>query len=151
MAKIPCKAKKSIRINASLKDVYDYLLDVEKSSECYDNLESVEKVNDETYRWLMKEKDYGMLKFQVKYVLTYATNDVDCITWKSTGEGNTDVDGEVALKAHGDDVTEVTVTNNLASDIPIPRLMKAIAKPMATKELEKTIDTYLKNLKAALD
>lgn len=151
MAKIPCKVKKSIQINASLEDVYDYLLDVSKSSECYDNLESVEKVDDETYRWLMKEKDYGPLKFQVRYVLTYATNDVDRISWKSTGEGNTDVDGEVALKAVGDGATEVTVTNNLASDIPIPRLMKALAKPMATKELERTIDKYLKNLKAMLE
>ncbi|MFC1890242.1 SRPBCC family protein, partial [Thermodesulfobacteriota bacterium] len=145
------KAKKSIRIKASLEDVYNYLLDVSKSSECYDNLESVEKVDDETYRWLMKEKDYGPLKFQVRYVLTYASNDVDCISWKSTGEGNTDVDGEVVLKAVGDGATEVTVTNNLASDIPIPRLMKAVAKPMATKELERTIDTYLKNLKATLE
>ena len=151
MVKIPCKAKNSIQIKAPVEEVYNYLLDVSESSKCYDNLISVEKVDDHTYRWVMKEKDYGPIKFQNRYTLTYTSNDVDRIGWKSTGEGNTDVGGEVTLRAVGKRASEVTVTNSLASDIPIPKLMKALAKPMATKELERTIDTYLKNLKAALE
>ena len=151
MTKIPCKAKKTIRIKAPLKEVYDFLADVSRSSNCYNNLEKVEKIGEDTYKWLMKEKDYGPLKFQVTYVLKYSTNNADRISWTSTGEGNTDVEGEVVLESIDDDATEVTVINNLASDIPIPRLMKAVAKPMAAKELETTIDMYLKNLKAALE
>ena len=151
MTKIPTKTNKTIRVKAPLKKVFDYMSDVTESSKCQPGVEKVEEIDDRTYRWTQKEKDYGPVKFQVTYTLHYDTNDKDRITWKSTGEGNTDVEGGVWLKAIDDKTTEVKVENALASDVPIPRLMKAVAKPIANKELEKTVNAYLENLKKAIE
>ena len=151
MTKIPTSTTQSIQVKAPLDKVFEFVSDVMKSSECQPGVEKVEEIGERVYRWTQKEKEYGPIKFQVLYALRYETNEKDRISWKSTGEGNTEVEGNVTLRAVDDGTTEVTINNALTTDAPVPRLMKAMAKPIANKELESTVNKYLGNLKKAIE
>ncbi len=88
----------------------------------------------------------------VAYTACSTGNGTDQIRFESTGapDDNTDVQGVVRLERVDADHTRVTVSQMLAPDTPVPRLLQSLIKSYVQGEATKAARDYLANVQTKL-
>jgi hypothetical protein len=100
-------------------------------------------------RWILHEKREKGVTFQGDYTVAYDSPRPDLITWRSVA-GNMDVKGEVRLRALAPNSTEVTYSETVAPDLPIPKLMATVFKPIVARNVREGISEFIGQVKALL-
>lgn len=149
MAKIEAKESRRFKVNASIEEAYELFSDPEKQAGLFNELERYELVDDETVRYVLEEQKEKGITFQGDYTVRYVGNGSDKVEWE-TLEGNIETEGVVRLEKVSDDVTEIDYNETLTPDLPIPRLMARVFKPIVSREVRKGIGEYLENVEREL-
>jgi carbon monoxide dehydrogenase subunit G len=152
MAKFPTTVEKSITVKAPIETVYAYLWDAVASSVCIAGIDHCKKVGDDIYCFVFETKSVGPVSMDVQYTARYEGNGTDAITFKTFGVNgdNTDVEGNIRLKASGD-ATKISLKQMAAPDTPVPRLIQGMLRSFVESEAEKTVKEFLANVKRALE
>lgn len=154
MAKFPTTVEKSVTVKVPVERAYKYLWDVVGSSPCIPGLDTCTPTGDaDTYEFIYQERSAGPVTMIVRYTAEYETNGKDKITFRSAAgaDDNTDVDGEIRLKAAGPESTKITLKQMLAPDTPVPRLLQSFLTSFVEKEAAEAAKVYLQNVKDALE
>ena len=149
MAKIPATETQTFEVNAPIERVYEAFVNPEIVKENFVGLESAEFVEKDEVRWHVKEKvDKGM-RFKGDYTVKYEGNGKDRVWWRSTA-GNIETNAEVTLTQLPNGV-RVVYRETLTPDLPIPKLMAKIFKPLVAREVRKDLTRYAENVKRYLN
>jgi len=153
MAKFPTEADESVTIAAPRERVYAYLWDVVGSSHCVPDLASCERVDADTYRFVSRERSAGPVSMVARYTARYEGNGVDTIRFESLPieEDNTDVCGTFVLESVADTSTRVRVTQTIAPDTPVPRLMQGLIRSFVQREAASAVRGFLDNVRQAIE
>jgi hypothetical protein len=153
MAKFPTEVEQSITVQAQLVPVYQYLWSVVKTSRQIPGLESCKRVAKDTYRFTYDEKSRGPVTLVVCYTAQYAGNGTDLISYEGLAavEDNTDVRGSFRLQRRGAGATQITLQQMLAPEVPIPRLLQGLVRPLVEREQAYGVRQYLANVKRVLE
>lgn len=151
MAKFPTETEQSIVVPAPIERVYAYLWDVAGSSVCIPGIDRCDNVGPDTYRFRYKERSTGPISMTVQYTAKYRGNGRDDIVFEgiSAGDDNTDVKGQLRLKAEGTG-TRITLKQRLAPDTPVPMLLQSLIRSFVEAETAGAAREYLDNLGKAL-
>ena len=111
-------------------------------------LDRCEGGSSDVYRFVFEERSTGPISMCVTYTAVYTGNGTDEIHFESTGapDDNTDVKGVVRLERVDADHTRVTVSQMLAPDTPVPRLLQSLIKSYVQGEATKAASDYLANV-----
>ena len=153
MAKFPTDVEESVTIAAPRERVYAYFWDVVGSSRCVPDLATCERVGPDTYRFVSKERAAGPVSMVARYTARYEGNGVDRIRFESlTVEGdNTDVSGTIVLEPTAENGTRVRVTQTIAPDTPVPRLLQGLIRSFVQNEAASGVRGFLGNVQREME
>ncbi|MBI5505321.1 MAG: SRPBCC family protein [Deltaproteobacteria bacterium] len=152
MAKFPTTVEESVTVGAPMENVYAFLWDVVGSSRCIPGIDHCRSVGADTFEFLYKPRSTGPITMVVRYTARYQGNGRDNIRFVgvSAAEDNTDVEGTLALKPKGPGTT-VTLTQTLAPDTPVPRLLQSLIRSFVEAETAQAMRDYLLNVRSTIE
>lgn len=151
MAWIEGTKTQTIKINVPSARVLEYFSTPTQFGEAYVDAESIKHVEDNVYTFTLVEKAEKGIKFQGVYTVKYTVSE-DRVDWTHLGEGNMRTTGSVVILGHDDTHgTELTYTETLSPDLPIPKLMARVFKPIVSRQISAGIGTFLERSKAQLE
>jgi len=153
MAKFPTDVNESVTIAAPRERVYAYLWDVVGSSHCVPDLATCERVGPDTYRFISRERSAGPVSMVARYTARYEGNSVDTIRFESlpVNSDNTDVRGTIALEKAGEAATRVLLTQTVAPDTPVPRLLQGLIRSFVHREAASAVRGFLDNIRREVE
>ena len=148
MAKFPTDVTESTVVPVSLADAYAFFWDVAGSARSIPGLARCEPLGGDVYRFVYQERSTGPVSLTVQYTARYTGNGTDEIRFEGTNApgDNTDVTGVIRLERVGDRETRVVLTQTLAPDTPVPRLLQGLIKSFVQGEASKAASDYLANV-----
>lgn len=142
MPKIPASFEKTVRVRSAMSEVYEYFHDATKRGEDAGELEKIEKVGDDSARWVLEEKSEKGVTFKPDYTIKYSGNGSDSVSWRSV-KGNIDVEGSVKLRSIDANTTEVIYKETMAPDLPINRIIAKVFKPIIARNVRSGLEEFL--------
>lgn len=147
--KVSVTLNKKFNVGASIDKTFALLANVPESASHYPGVEKLNDQGDGVYEWIMEEIGAAGFSHQVIYASKYVSDEAaGTISWTPVG-GNSDISGSWALAADGDG-TSCTFNVNADLDVPVPRLLKGMVKPVVEQQFGSQTDIYIENLKKAL-
>lgn len=150
MAWIEGTEEQTLTINVPAARVLEYFSTPTQFGEAYVDAESIEHVEDNVYAFNLVEKSEKGIKFQGIYTVEYTVSE-DRVDWTHVGEGNMRTTGSVVIVSHDADSTELTYTETLSPDLPIPAIMARVFKPIVSRQISAGIATFLDLSKVQLE
>ncbi|SDW29256.1 SRPBCC family protein [Marinobacter mobilis] len=151
MTVINIHSQTEVSIQADHDTVFEYLLDTQKTVSHYPTLERLEQLQDNQWLWRLREINAKGFSHQIVYGVEYSNDPASGqILWQPLpGLGNSQIHGAFQLKSLGQH-TQVHLEVRGALDIPVPRLLKSMAKPFVEREFESQVHTFANNLRVAI-
>ncbi len=133
------------------KTTFAYCADLETAlTRHFPGLERFAKVADQTYHWIFETIKYGGYEFQIKVATRFQLHPDRSITMVSVPEpGFSTLKGEWTFTPQGNG-TQISFTVVMQTELPLPSLVRAMAAPIAQKELSKVFERYLADVGKAL-
>ena len=112
-----------------------------------------ERVGPDTYRFISRERSAGPVSMVARYTARYEGNGVDRISFESLPvEGdNTDVRGTIVLEPTAENATRVRLTQTIAPDTPVPRLMQGLVRSFVQREAAASVRGFLGNVQREME
>jgi len=142
----------SVLCDLSVPETFAYLADAEKSvPPNFPGLENFTKSGTDLYHWEFEKVGQGGYDIQIHLATRIIPKAPDQIQLSSIagGKSNGMLQGHWRLGTKGEK-TEATFDIKLDLELPLPFFLKAVAAPVAQKELTKLFDRYLTNVGKAL-
>ena len=132
--------------------VFGLLSDVPKSASCFPDVERLEDLGGNAFRWTMEKIAIGDQTLQQTiYACRYHSDPaIKSVVWTPIeGEGNALVDGawSIASREKGSSVTLKTAGKLL---VDLPGFLQFLLSPMIVFAFTQKIDRYIANIKEAL-
>lgn len=148
-ATVEIRFEKQFTSQKSPADTLAYLSDLKTAiPQNFPGLESFEERAPGVYHWAFEKIRHSGYEFQVRLT-----------TAKHVGERTLDLSSvpdpksspiEASWRVSEDQPTRVHFKANLKVDLPIPSLLRAVAAPLAQRELSKFFDRYTENVQKTL-
>ena len=153
MAKFPTDVDESVTIAAPRERVYAYLWDVVGASRCVPDLATCEPVGPDTYRFVSRERSAGPVSMVARYTARYEGNGVDQIRFESLPleSDNTDMRGVFVLEEASETTTRVRLTQTIAPDTPVPRLLQGLIRSFVQREAASAVRGFLDNVRREME
>lgn len=149
MAWIEGSLTRTFTVSAPYDEVVAYFADPNRFMDANEDVESIKDLGDNVFKFTLKEKAEKGIKFQGIYDVRYS-RDGDRVTWE-TVEGNTRTSGSTRFVDQGAQGVEVTYTETISPDLPIPAIMSRVFAPIVSREVSKGIGTFLDRSKELLE
>lgn len=144
MAWIEGTEEQTFTVEASYQDTLEYFGKPENFKQCLNQLESAEELDDGVWHWVLEEKSEKGITYKADYKVRYVFNeDEGEVTWEPHGEDNNMKSSGFARIKEASDGTQVHYKETIASDLPIPKLMAKVFKPIVAREIAKGVGEYL--------
>jgi len=141
LAKIEAHESRTLNLKASKQEVVAFFNDPHAINAKMADVEVFEVGADGRAHWTIKEIGARGVSYQARYSVVYVTGE-DWIRW-DTDSGNMEIHGRADFRSLGERLTEVRYDERVAPDLPIPRLMAKLFKPIVAREVRKGIHTFL--------
>lgn len=143
--KVDIPFKGNIEVPGPLESVRAYVTAWEQNLvRNFPGLEKLEPKGPNEYTWIFQNFSYQSISFTLKTTTRFEVQgNVARIIPSGTDEMAT-FSGEWTFS--GSEPTRVRFTAQMELELPIPKLMKAMAQPLARKELGGLMERFLKNV-----
>lgn len=154
MRDLSAVATQSFTTRASVHDAFALVADVGRSTAHFDGLERIDNVRDADWRWTLAKLGVANLSLQAIYTCRYVSDRAaGTVTWTAVrAEGdNGSVEGSWTVEPHGAGA-RLTLENRLTLHIGarIPRLMRGAAERLVSRENDRLVGIYVKNIQTTL-
>jgi carbon monoxide dehydrogenase subunit G len=148
---IKVEIKRVRKIETPADEAFARIDSVENMASHFPKLSRIDKVEGQTYSWVLDKIGNEAYKHRVHYTSTWQWHADDRkITWHPVkGQGNTEIAGMCHIKDSGN-ASEVHFTTEALLRLPLPIWTKAIAKPIVKNQFEALIDHYIDNVIRAM-
>ena len=150
MTWIEADYQRTFEVDAPVEEVAEFLSTPSSIRDCMVDLQRAERIDDQTYRWVLEEVGAKNITFQGDYTVKYR-RDGNTVRWESIGEGTMRTEGSAQLESLGDRRTRIDYRETIASDLPVPKLARRVFKPLVARETRKGIEGYLEEVIAHLN
>jgi carbon monoxide dehydrogenase subunit G len=147
---VTIEVSKQFETSASPEKVFALLSDVPRSASYFPDVEKLEPLGGNAYRWIMEKIAIGDHTLQQTiYACTYSSDPaLLSVDWTPVdGEGNARVEGNWRLEAAGTG-TNVQLHTKGTLEVDFPGFLQFLLSPLIEIAFTQKIDRYISNLKA---
>lgn len=134
---------------ASVEQVCAFLSDPQTWSTHQEEIASTEAAGENALQVTLREHTHGPARFQGAYRCTWART-ADGARWDSDEGANFTVHGQVRVRSVAAG-TEVHWEESASGDVPVPRLMVRVVRPIAERLMARGMDRFVQQMHAELD
>ena len=149
MPKFTGTQSRVFKVKASPEKAQEVMGDPEQFRPFLPDVETLEQVGDDTWRYTLYEKNEKGVRFKGEYTVQYTREDGE-LTWTTTSHGNMASEGRATFRAAGGG-TEINYTETITTDMKVNRLLAKIIKPIVDREIAKGVGGYLDRVQDHLD
>lgn len=144
---------KTFSVNASPETVFELLSDIPKSVSYFPYVNDLKDLGNDQYQWTMEEIGAAGFTHVVVYACEYDSDAANkTVTWTPVkGVGNALMSGSWRIEPEGTGSLVHFTTSGKLNELPVPKLMKGMAKGLVNAEFEKPINKYHARLKETLE
>lgn len=142
--------QRTFEVGVPVEEAADFFSTPSRIRDCMVDLERAERVDDQTWRWVLEEVGAKNITFQGDYTVRYR-REGHTVRWESIGDGTMRTEGRAHLEPIDDRRTRVEYSETIASDLPVPKLARKVFEPLVGRETRKGIDAYLDEVIAHLN
>jgi len=144
---------KQLDTPASPETVFELLADVPRSASHFPDVEKLEPLGGNTYRWIMEKIAIGDHTLQQTiYACAYRSDRESLsVSWTPVeGEGNARVEGDWRIEPAGTGA-KVQLHTKGALEVDFPGFLQFLLSPLIELAFTQKIDRYIENLQAAFE
>ena len=117
----------------------------------YGDLERGEKLDDNTVKFLLKEQNHGISKFQGAYTCRYTFPDEQTLIWETIGtDGNIQAEGKATFHAEAEG-TKIDYHGKLAIEMQLNKKMAGMLKFVVGQMIAHEMRAYVKRMIVAAE
>lgn len=117
----------------------------------YGDLEHGDKLDDNTVKFLLKEQNHGVTKFQGQYTCRYTFPNEGTLVWETISEdGNIQAEGTATFSA-GADGTQIDYHGKLSIEMKLNKMMAGMLKPVVGQMIAHEMRAYVKRMITAAE
>lgn len=148
MAWIEGTEERTFVVDAPYDDVVEFFCEPDSFRAAFSQMEDSEEIQPGVWKWTLQPKAEKGIKFQGIYTVRYE-RDGESVSW-TTDEGNMRSTGSTTFDEVGQK-TRVHYKETLEIDLPIPRLMAKVFKPIVSREVAGGIGDFLDRAQEILE
>ena len=147
MASIEIGIEVEFQTAADRATTWAFLCDTPKTVGLYPKLKHLESLGNDQWQWELQPLGGGGFSHQIVYAVTYHFDEAaGLITWEPLpGRGNSSIDGSFRLHDQ-DSGMRVTLSVSGLLDVPVPRMLRSMARPYVEKEFSSQVNTFARTL-----
>lgn len=143
--------QRTFTVNIALDEAADFMADPARLKRALVSLDRAERVDEQTYRWILKEIGAKNITFQGDYTVRYERQG-NRVAWESVKDtGNMRTKGTAEFVELGEGKTQITYEETMASDLPVPRLAAKVFRPIVAREVTRGIDEFIDSLERTMN
>ena len=150
MAQYTAQFDETFQVPASPQTVLAQVLDLDQVVEHYGDLESHERLDEHTLRFLLEEQNHGVFQFQGRYDCRYLADGDNAVVWESLGEGGNVWTKGRATVAPSDGGTALHYTAEMTIEIEANKMLAPLLKPVVEASIPMQMKAYVKRMLKAL-
>ena len=137
-------------VNADIATVASTMSDPEVFSRFIEDLETIEPIEEGTWRWQLRELSEKGVRFKADYTVKYTRYGDRHLEWATISRGNMTSSGSASFTELGRN-TRVAYSETIVCDMDVNRLLAKIIKPIVDRQIARGVDGYLERVKAHLE
>lgn len=149
MPRFTGKYSRTFSTRATPDQVQDLLSKPDIWIQHQEEIEQSTVVDAHTIDVVLREHTHGPARFQGRYRCRWARTDSGA-RWDSDPGANFAVHGQVSVQASGSGAS-VTWTESVEADVPVPRLLVRVVRPIAESLMSKGISRFCQQVQGILD
>lgn len=150
MARFEAEFSTQLTIPHPVDTVRAHFADLETIATQSNEVERWERVDEHTLHFLLEKQNLTFAQFQGDYTARYELAD-GVLRWHSPVEGeNMGQSGEARFEATPAGHTQLTYTERLFAEMPVPAIIAAGLKPVVAGALRSEMEGYVKRMVEAL-
>jgi carbon monoxide dehydrogenase subunit G len=140
-------------VRAAPEAVLAQFLDLDQIVAHYGDLDSAERLDPETLRFLLKNQNHGIFSFQGSYACRYRRASDTSTTWASEGEGGNVFTSGRASVAPGDEpgTTKLDYQADMALEIEVNKMLAPVLDPVVKASIAQQMRAYVKRMIQAVE
>lgn len=150
MAWIDGTHEETFVVDAPYDEVVAFFCDPARFQEAFGQMETCEELEELVWHWVLAEKNEKGVKFQGDYTVEY-TREGDSLSWSTRDGGTMTSEGQTKITDLGAGQTEVEYRETIATDLPIPKLMAKVFKPIVSREIASGVGEFLERSREILE
>lgn len=144
----------TFQVAASPDRVRQQFLDLDQVIAHYGDLDSADRVDDQTLRFVLTEQNQGVFTFQGRYDCRYQPQGDDGVSWDSvpTDDANIETTGKLTVRegdSPGSSVLDYSASMTL--DIEVNKMLAPMLKPVVEAAIAHQMKDYVKRMLAAAE
>ncbi len=149
MPKFKGSSERSFTIRADIERVVQTMTDPQSFSGLVGDLETIERLGDDLWRWRLREISEKGVHFKADYTIQYARSG-ERFSWRTVGTGNMTSEGSATFTRQGS-ATRVDYTETIECDMDVNRLLAKVIKPIVDRQIARGVNGYLDRVKEHLE
>ncbi len=151
LAKIDIGIEHAFIVPVNRSSTWAFLIDTPKTVGHYPKLDKLVELGNNCWQWELQELGGKGFSHQIVYAVEYHFDEAaGSIIWEPIADrGNSVIRGAFQLTDHAEG-THVVLSTSGQLDVPVPGLLKAMAKPYVKGEFTSQIETFAANLRKAI-
>ncbi len=145
---IEAEAIETMDLPCTLDEAWALIGDVTRSSSLIPDMEICEEIEPDVWRYRYKAIGFKGFSYQPTYTARYTQNPPTRTEWKAI-DGNLRQSGHWTLEAAVKG-THATLKVNVVADMPIPRLLVPVARPLFVETFKSAIRGYVAAIRREL-
>jgi carbon monoxide dehydrogenase subunit G len=144
MAWLEGTAERDFEVEAPAERVSGFFADPGQFRDCVPDLEGLEEVDEDVWRFTLEELSAKGVSFQGEYLVEYRHDGRD-VVWGPAGEGdeNMKAEGRAEITEIGEGRARVVYEETMSVELPIPGLMTSVFNPIVGREVRKGVGHML--------
>lgn len=134
-------------VSAPPEVVLAQFLDLDQIIEHFGDLDSADRVDENTLTFHLKEQNHGVFTFKGLYTCRYLADGDVGVKWASEGEGNVETKGHLTV-APGDaaGTTRLHYVADMALEIDVNKMLAPMLKPVVEAIIPHQMGDYVKRM-----
>ncbi|TVQ91676.1 MAG: hypothetical protein EA397_08690 [Deltaproteobacteria bacterium] len=153
MAKFSGSYEESLTVSATPDDVLAQFRDLDQIVEHYGDLESAERLDAQTLRFVLTKQNHGVFSFQGRYDCRYVPDGDDAVSWRSEGQGgNIETTGHASVAAGPEPgTTTLRYQASMTLDIDVNKMLAPVLEPVVKASISQQMGAYVKRMVKAVE
>lgn len=149
MARFAGEVRETFSLPVPAETAAAHFADLETIAANYVGLERHEILGDGHIRFVLEAQSDKGITYQGRYDCRYTLDTPTRLTWATTSNDNMWSTGHATFRDAGDGC-RVDYYQKIESEIPVPRLLAKVVKPIVNRKIAEGVREYIGRMKAAL-